>query len=285
MSINRLHNSVAVITGAGSGIGRALSLQLAERGANLAISDIDNDTLLQTRELLQAYPVKVHTMRLDVSDEAAFNDYAQTCKAEFGQVNVLINNAGYALHSGRLWETSSTDFKSLMDVNFYGVLHGSKAFLPILHEADWGHIVNISSLFGLISVIGQSAYNSSKFAVRGLTEALRHELKLANSTVSCTSVHPGGIKTNIARSARISDSIMEQEGKDAETIRQESAQMFEQLARTTAEQAAQKIIKALEKDKMRVLIGADAWITDKLQRLLPQHYFTVMTKLFGLRTD
>jgi len=278
--MNKLHHCVAVITGAGSGIGRALSIELAKQGSHLAISDINQANLEQTKQLLQTVnpDIKVMATTLDVANEKAFFDYAKACQQEFGSVNLVVNNAGVALASGPLWQTSIDDFKWLMDINFYGVLYGTKAFLPLLREAEWGHIVNVSSLFGLITMPEQSAYNASKFAVRGMTEALRHELKLSNSTVSCTSVHPGGIKTNIARSARIT----ERDGINSKAMREQGIKQFEKLARTTAEQAAQQIINAVLKDKARLLVGNDAKIIDKIQRLLPSIYYSLMARFFKL---
>ena len=162
-----------------------------------------------------------------------------------------------------------------MGINFFGVLYGTKAFLPILDKADWGHIVNISSLFGLIGVPQQSAYNASKFAVRGLTESLRQELELAQSHISCTSVHPGGIKTNIMRNARTGTNLNEQEIK----IAGKRTERFDHVARTSAESAAEQIIRAVEKNKRRLIIGNDAKLMDWLQRHLPNHYQRIFQPL------
>jgi len=278
--MNKLDQCVAVITGAGSGIGRALSIELAKRGAQLAISDINQANLDETKEtILTLKPnTKVVTTVLDVADEDAFFEYASACQKEFGGVNLIINNAGVALSSGSLWETPLDDFKWLMNINFYGVLYGTKSFLPMLQQAEWGHIVNISSLFGLIGIPEQSAYNASKFAVRGMTEALRHELKSSNSKVSCTSVHPGGIMTNIARAAK----IVERDGIDSKALREQTTEQFEKLAKTTPEQAAQQIINAVLKDKARLLIGSDAKIGDAIQRLLPSRYYNLIARFFKL---
>ena len=266
--MNKFQSSVAVITGAGSGIGRQLAYQLADAGADLAISDINQENLEQTRLAAAKRGVKVVASCLDVADEKAVFDFALSVEREFSRVNLVINNAGVALASGPLWTTPLEDFKWLMNINFYGVLYGTKAFLPILEKTDWGHIVNISSLFGLVSVPNQTAYNASKFAVRGLTEALRQELADANSSVSCTCVHPGGIKTNIARGARVSENGV---GDQRESHAQ-SANDFDKLARTSAEQAAAQILKAVISNKRRLLIGADAKFIDKIQRLFPTGY-------------
>lgn len=268
--MNRFNQCVAVVTGAGSGIGQQLALQLAHKGAKLAISDINATGLENTTEQIRSSGAEVLSSALDVADREAVFSYADQVAKHYGEVNLVINNAGVALGSGPLWETPMEDFDWLMNINFYGVLSGCKAFLPHLQAAQWGHIVNISSLFGLVSVAEQNAYNASKFAVRGLTEALRHELKAANSTVSCTSVHPGGIKTNISRNARFvpRESISEEH-------RQAAIEQFDRIARTTAEQAAEQILNAVEKDKMRLLIGMDAKFVDKIQRIFPQNYSRV----------
>lgn len=273
--MSKFKNCVAVITGAGSGIGQALALELAERGAKLAISDINAETLAETASKLQPFEGQVHQQQLNVANQDAVFAYAQAVCSHYGTVNLVINNAGVALSSGRLWETEIDDFKWLMDINFYGVLYGTKAFLPQLQSADWGHIVNISSIFGIIGVPEQTAYNASKFGVRGLTEALRHELELENSSVSCTSVHPGGIKTNIARSARITHGSTLSDPKEREI----SINNFDRLARTLPASAAQQILTAVEKNKRRLLIGADARLLDRLQRLLPTRYGFIVKKL------
>ncbi len=269
--MSKFKDSVAVVTGAGSGIGRALALDLAGQGANLAISDVNEAGLKQTAEMIDRN-VRIHTQCLDVADKDAVFGYADAVQAEFGQVNLVINNAGVGLSTGTLANTTVEEFEWLMSINFSGVLYGTKAFLPALQQADWGHIVNISSLFGLLGVPGQAAYNASKFAVRGMTEALRQELESSNSTVSCTSVHPGGVKTNIARNAR--------EGKrpldNTDGLFLEDPEEFDKMARTTAESAAQQILKAVEKNQRRLLIGSDAKLLDWVQRHFPNHYQKVL---------
>ncbi len=262
--MNKLKNSVAVVTGAGSGIGRQLAIQLAQSGASLALSDVNQEGLDETAQLLKQFEQKILTHNLDVSDRQSVFDYAEQIQKEFDTVNLVINNAGVALSSGTFSETSIEDFEWLMGINFSGVLYGSKAFLPTLERAQWGHIVNISSLFGLIGVPEQSAYNASKFAVRGLTESLRQELENANSHVSCTSVHPGGIKTKIAANARVS--------KEPDENMKKLKNDFESAAMTTAESAAEQIISAVINNKRRLVIGKDAKVLDWIQRLLPNHY-------------
>ncbi|MCC1496513.1 SDR family oxidoreductase [Alcanivorax sp. 1008] len=258
---------VAVITGAGSGIGRALAVELGAAGCKLALSDINEAAVKQVAKELKANGRDVIADRLDVADREAFYAYADKVINKFGSVNLVINNAGVALGS-TVEQTSYEDFEWLMGINFWGVVYGTKAFLPHLKNADEGHIVNISSVFGLIGVPSQSAYNAAKFAVRGFTESLRQELELEGSSVSCTSVHPGGIKTNIARNARMNDSVKEITGKDAAS----NLQDFEKMFRTTPEEAAATIIAGIRGNKRRVLIGADAVAIDTMQRLLPTSY-------------
>ncbi len=276
MAKYEFRDAVAVVTGAGSGIGRALALGLAARGAHLALSDIDANGLRETQKMLEAFDIKNRIDVLDVSQKDAMFAYAQMIKDHFGQVNLVFNNAGYALN-GEFERTGLEDFERQMDVNFWGVAYGTKAFLPILQDADWGHITNISSLFGLIAAPGNSAYNASKFAVRGMTECLRIELKQAQSTVSCTSVHPGGVKTNVVRNAVSGRGNSFTGGR----TKDEMVQNFDKLARTTPEKAAEIILRGTERDKMRVLVGMDCAIIDKIQRLLPTGYFAIMTRVFG----
>lgn len=266
--MSKFKNSIAVVTGAGSGIGQALALQLTQQDAKVAISDINEESLEQTRQQIENLNGVVHSSVLDVSDHDAVFQYADQVTAELGPANLVINNAGVGLASGNLQKTTIEEFEWLMSINFSGVLYGTKAFLPIMQQANWGHIVNISSLFGLIGVADQAAYNSSKFAVRGLTEALRQELDQEDSHISCTSVHPGGIKTNIARNARIGENL----GDDEALLSGKNPEKFDQLARTTSESAAQQILRAVEKNQRRLLIGSDAKIMDWVQRLFPNHY-------------
>lgn len=270
-------SATAVITGAGSGIGRHLALQLADRGTNLAISDVDQVGLDETVSLIRNDKITVHSQILDVADRQAIFDYAQALTTQFDEINILINNAGVALNTGTLEQTSLDEFEWLMKINFYGVLYGTKAFLPILKQASWGHIVNVSSLFGLIGVPGQSAYNASKFAVRGMTEALRQELDMSNSTVSCTSIHPGGVKTSIARNSRTS----KEPQTDGNELFIGNPDEFDKIAKTTPESAAQQIIEGIERNKRRVLVGTDAKLIDWIQRHFPNNY----QKIFGFLKD
>ncbi|RZO84485.1 MAG: SDR family NAD(P)-dependent oxidoreductase [Oceanococcus sp.] len=270
-------NKVAAITGAGSGIGRALALQLADAGCAVAISDVNEAGLAETAALLADKGVKVTQQRLDVADRAAVYAWADLVVAEHGQVNLIFNNAGVAL-AGSVAGTSIEDYEWIMNINFWGVVYGTKAFLPHLKASGDGHVINISSVFGLFSQPTQSGYNASKFAVRGFTESLRQELDLAGHGVSASCVHPGGIKTNIARSARINASMKDLTGVDGE----KSTAEFEKLFSTTADQAAATILKGVRKNARRILIGLDARAIDSFQRSLPANYQALLTGAFKL---
>lgn len=244
-----LKDKVVVITGAGSGIGQALAVEAAREGALLAISDVNEVGLAETAsQAKDVGAVDVHTAKLDVADRAAFTAYAADVVAHFGRVNLVVNNAGVAL-AGDFVDLTYQDIDWILGINLHGVINGTKEFLPHLIESGDGHLVNISSLFGLVSMPGQSAYNATKYAVRGMTEAIREEM-LANKTgVGVTVVHPGGIKTAIARNARVS----------AKEDQAKTAELFDKyLARTTSESAAKQILKAVKKNKARLLIGLDA---------------------------
>jgi NADP-dependent 3-hydroxy acid dehydrogenase YdfG len=261
-----LKDKVVVITGAGSGIGRALAVNLAEQGARLAISDVDEEGLAETVVLAEKAGAEVRSDRLDVADRDAFETYAAAIAAHFGQVNVVVNNAGVAL-AGDFVDLDMKDIDWIIGVNFWGVVHGSRFFLPHLIESGDGHLVNISSLFGLISMPGQSMYNASKYAVRGMTEAIREEMLIAGHQVGVTAVHPGGIKTAIARNARVS----EHEDKAA------TAKLFdEKLARMTPEKAAAIIVRAIKRNQARVLVGIDAHAVHTFGKLAGSRYQDVV---------
>jgi hypothetical protein len=264
-------NKVAAITGAGSGIGRALALNLAQQGCHLALSDVNEAGLAETVKQAAAFGVKVTSQKLDVSNKDGVHAWADAVVAEHGKVNLIFNNAGVALGS-TVEGMSYDELAWVMNINFWGVVYGTKAFLPYLKASGDGHIVNVSSVFGLCAQPTQSAYNASKFGVRGFTEALRQELDLENAPVSVTCVHPGGIKTNIARAAKMNDSI-KSVGLDPAT----STQNFEKLFRTTPADAAGVILNAVHNDSRRVLIGGDAYVIDAMQRLLPTSYQKLVT--------
>jgi len=253
---------VAVVTGAGSGIGQALAVELARSGASVAISDVDTEGLAVTEERLKAIGAPVKADRLDVTEREAFELYAEDVKKHFGKVNQIYNNAGIAF-AGDIEVSQFKDIEKVMDVDFWGVVNGTKVFLPHLIESGDGHIINVSSVFGLFAVPGQAAYNAAKFAVRGFTEALRQEMQVAGHPVKVTTVHPGGIKTNIARNMTAVDGV----DKD------ELANTFDKkLANTTPEKAARIILEAVRKNKARVLVGPDATALDLIVRITGSGY-------------
>lgn len=266
--MNSFINKVAAITGAGSGIGRALALNLASQGCNLAISDVNAAGLKETAEAARQQGVKVLETVVNVADRAAVHAWADEVVREFGKVNLIFNNAGVA-HAGTVEGSDYAEYEWIMNINFWGVMHGTKAFLPYLKATGDGHIVNISSIFGLFAQPGMSAYNATKFAVRGFTEALRQELDMDACGVSASCVHPGGIKTNIAKTARMNDSLSKVTGQDADTAR---SQFHDQLLRTTPEKAAEVILNGVRRNQRRILIGGDAVATDLMQRSLPALY-------------
>jgi NAD(P)-dependent dehydrogenase (short-subunit alcohol dehydrogenase family) len=257
---------VAAITGAGSGIGRALALRLARRSCHLALCDVNETSLAGTVESARRAGVKVTGDRVDVADREAVYRWADRVAEEHGRVNLVFNNAGVALGS-TIEGGSYEDFEWLFGTNFWGVVYGTKAFLPHLRASGEGHVVNVSSVFALISVPGQGAYNASKAAVRGFTDALRMELEMCGAPVSATSVHPSGINTNIALSSRSNASI-----KDLGLDEEGGREKFDKLLVTDADEAARAILRAVEKNKRRVLLGREAYFIDGMVRLLPSAY-------------
>jgi NADP-dependent 3-hydroxy acid dehydrogenase YdfG len=253
---------VAAVTGAGSGIGQALAIELARSGASVAISDVDTEGLAATEEQLKAIGAPVKADRLDVTEREAFELYADAVKAHFGKVNQIYNNAGIAF-AGDVEVSQFKDIEKVMDVDFWGVVNGTKVFLPHLIASGDGHVINISSVFGLFSVPGQAAYNAAKFAVRGFTEALRQEMTLAGHPVKVTTVHPGGIKTNIVRNMTAVDSV----DKD-----QLSQSFDKKLAKTSPEKAAKIILDGVRKNRARVLVGPDAKALDVIVRVTGSGY-------------
>ena len=260
--MDTFNDKVAAITGAGSGIGRALAIELARRGCKLALADIDTAGLTETKRLAGVEDARCSTHGFDVSDRDAVEQFAAAVVAEHGGIHLAINNAGVTFVDS-VEKLDYADFDWLMGINFWGVVYGTKAFLPFMLEAGEGHIVNISSLFGLMSSPMQAAYNASKFAVRGFTEALRVEMTGSPINVSC--VHPGGIKTSIVANARFNAESVPVSRKELET-------WFDAEARTSAEDAARTIIRGVEKNKVRILVGSDARVADKIVRIFPASY-------------
>ncbi|WP_353198013.1 SDR family oxidoreductase [Sandarakinorhabdus sp.] len=271
-------NKVIAITGAGSGIGRALALNLAERGAVLALSDKDADGLAETRRLLGNRPASITT--LDVTDTAALNGWISAAVSDFGRLDGIINNAGLSVVAP-FADCPAEDFDRVMAVNFTGVVAGCRAALPHVRSAaakdGVGWIVNISSVFGMMGYPTQSAYNASKFAVRGLTEAMALELAITDPNVAVIRVHPGGIKTNVARNSK---RIALLPGQDPDS---DFAAEFEKAARTTPEQAAQTIVDGMVRRRTRVLIGPDARFIDWMVRLFPESHFRRIGNFLGGR--
>jgi short-subunit dehydrogenase len=265
-----LDGKVVVITGAASGIGRALAVEAAGRGALLAISDLDETGLAVTAGLAERAGARaVRTDRVDVADRTAMATYAATVASHHRRVDVVVNNAGVAL-AGHLVDLTYDDLEWIVGVNFWGVVHGTKEFLPHLIASGDGHLVNISSLYGLVSMPGQSAYNATKYAVRGLSEAVREEMLVAGHPVKVTVVHPGGVRTAIARNARTSALV----DRDA------AARLFdERLARTSPEQAARVIVRGVLAGKPRVLVGVDAHVLHQFARLTGSRYQDVVARL------
>jgi NAD(P)-dependent dehydrogenase (short-subunit alcohol dehydrogenase family) len=261
-----IKNTVAVVTGAGSGIGRALAQSLAAQGARLALADVNSKGLEETHKLLGSAEAKTYSV--DVSKASAVEAFARDVERDFGGTALLVNNAGVALQ-GSFMEISLDDMEWLMGINFWGVVYGCRFFLPLLQKAPEAHLVNISSVFGMIGPPGQAAYCSAKFAVRGFTEVLRQELRLTNVKVTC--VHPGGIRTRIAENARTGA------GADT-TLTAQMRDRFAQVARTSPEKAASVIMNGILRNKPRVLIGSDAVQVDVLQRLFPAKASGIFTK-------
>lgn len=267
--------SVVVITGAASGIGRALAVRLArEPIAGIAVSDVNAEGLAETAKLINKPNLKVTTHRVNVAIESEMRRFAEEVIDAHGRVTHVINNAGVAL-SGSVKEISLDDLRWLMDINFWGVIYGTKIFLPYLEKEPSAHIVNFSSLFGLIAPPGQAAYSASKFAVRGFTEALRHELEGTNVAVSV--VHPGGVKTNIANNAKIGESVAL-----TETELEERKKKFnENLSRTTPEQAAEIVVRGIKRRMPRIIVGTDARLLSRIARFFPRRYFSIIDFISG----
>lgn len=257
-----------VVTGAGSGIGRALATELAARGARVAISDVDEVGLEVTRAACAAAGAQVLATRLDVTDLAAWRAHAAEVVARFGAVHLLVNNAGVALVADALEQTIE-DVAWVMDVDFNGVLYGTQVFLPHLVASGDGALVNVSSLFGIIGVPSQSAYNAAKFAVRGYTEAIAQEMDLAGHPVSVHTVHPGGIRTDVARNARTVGAVGD------------AAATFDRIARTSPEACAQVVLRGVLRGRRRILVGADAWALHLSQQLLGVRYQALVRRGMG----
>ncbi len=265
----QLANRTAVVTGAASGIGRAISLSLARRGCHLALADVNEAGLAETASLAAPHGVHATQHRLDVADADAVAAFPETVLAEHNGVDLLVNNAGVAV-GGNFDQVSEANFDWLLSINFHGVVRMTRAFLPLLRASDDARIVNLSSVFGLFAPPGQTAYAASKFAVRGFSESLRHEL--IGSTVGVTVVHPGGVNTAIARSARISAGIHADE-----VARQRDE--FQKSLKLSASEAGETIVQGVEQRRDRVLVGSDAKLVDWAVRLLPVSHLKLLERL------
>jgi NAD(P)-dependent dehydrogenase (short-subunit alcohol dehydrogenase family) len=267
--MKELRNKVAAVTGAASGIGRMLAINLAKEGCHLAISDINEAGLKETAEMIGHYGGKISVHVVDVAQREKVYRYADDVVAKHGRVHILINNAGVTI-AETLEETNYEDFEWLLAINLWGVIYGCKAFLPYLKNESEANIVNVSSVYGIFTFPNNGAYCTSKFAIRGFTETLCQELKATQVRVSC--VHPGGIKTNIVHNARF------YKAADSSLNKAECAELFDRfLAHTSAEKAARIIILGIKKDKARIMIGRDAYLFDWLKRLFPIGFQRMMS--------
>jgi butyryl-CoA dehydrogenase len=266
---------VAVVTGAASGIGRSLAVQLAGQGASLALADMNTAGLAETRSMVEKSGARCTTCEFDVADREAFEAFARQVVTDHGEVHAVFNNAGVTLVDS-VENQSYEDFNWVMNTNFWGVVHGTRAFLPYLKQVDEAHIINVSSVFGILAVPMQSAYNASKFAVRGFTEALKMEL--AGSHIKASCVHPGGIKTSIAANSRFNP-------KSLDVSKAELKAGFEAKASTTADQAATVILRGVLKNKRRIMVGTDAKIMSLVTRLFPGSYEKLLGIEKGMRAS
>jgi len=265
-----IRRAAVAVTGASGGIGRALALELAARGADLALADRDEAGLKAVAAEIGTRQ-KVTTHHVDIGEPAQIAAFAQAAVAGHPSLNIVINNAGVAL-LGQFSEIDQSQMDWLMNINFWGVVHSTRAFLPHLATRPEAHIVNLSSIFGIIGPPGQTAYTASKFAVRGFSESLRHELQMAGSPVRLSVVHPGGVATNIARNSRTGSGVSDN------ARRSQVIERFDRVAKTTPQAAAKRIIEGIEKNQPRILIGSDARMMDLLQRFRPATYWAVLAR-------
>lgn len=270
MAKMNISNKTAIITGAGGGIGRGISVSLAQRQCHVILTDINEQGLEETANLIKPLGVKVSCAKVDVSDKESIANFAQKIHAEHEQIDVLVNNAGVAL-SGTFDQVAEDDFEWLMNINFYGVVRMTRAFMDLLQKSDDARIINISSIFGIIAPPGQTAYSSSKFAVRGFSESLRHEL--TNTNIGVTQVHPGGVSTDIANNSR------HPAGTDAELIEKQLKEYNKQLVLPPAV-AGETIVRGMVERRDRVIVGNDARLIAAITRTFPVRYWKILDRLF-----
>ncbi len=267
----RLDGRTAVITGAARGIGRAIAVSLARRHCHLALADVDENGLSQTADLTRQHGVRVSQHVVDVADRAAVAAFPDVVAAEHSRIDLLVNNAGVAV-GGTFDQVAEIDFDWLFEINFWGVVRMTRAFLPLLRASDDARIVNLSSIYGVIAPAEQTAYSASKFAVRGFSEALRHEL--AGSSIGVTVVHPGGVATSIAENARLPAGV-----SDEEIARRR--ERWRKLLRMPPEIAGEIIVRGVERRQSRVLVGSDAKVISLIARLFPTSYWKLLMSLMG----
>ena len=268
--MRQFKDKICVITGAGSGIGAACARAMAAEGAIIIGTDLRKEMLAETKAAIEADGGRMDNYMVDVADRDAMFDLAAKVEKKHGPADLILNNAGVAF-GAPVAEMSIDDFKWLMDINVWGVVHGTQAFLPHFIAKNSGHVANVSSIFGLIGIPTQSAYNAAKFAVLGFSEALRHEMR--ETGVNVSTIHPGGINTNIVRHARF------QQGPDADTEHEEAIERFAQFTMTQPEGAAKVIMKGIRKNKARILIGPDAHLVDWVRRIFPASYLKLLPML------
>ena len=259
----------AAISGAGDGIGRALSQRLNAAGCHVWLSDINPETLAETCASLDDARGRVNSQVVDCGQRDALFSWAEAVSADTGSLDALFNNAGVG-YGARFADSSEANFEWLIDINFWGVVHATRAFLPLLNRAERGHLVNLSSIFGMVGIPTQSAYNAANFAVRGFSESLQAEYM--NSNLFVSSVHPGGVQTNIARSART-------DGESNMTDADERDEQFRRLAKTTPERAADIILRGTARGKRRIMVGWDAWLILQLTKILPTRYHWITARV------
>ena len=261
----------AAISGAGDGIGRALALRLNAAGCDVWLCDLNEAKLSETAGLLDHDRAKVITRIVDCGNRDELFAWAEAVAADAPAIDALFNNAGVG-YGARFEDSTEDNFKWLIDINFWGVVHATRAFLPLLKQSERAHLVNISSIFGMVGIPTQSAYNAAKFAVRGFSEALQAEYM--DSKLFVSSVHPGGVQTNIARSARTDG-----EGNLVTADADERDQQFRRLAKTTPERAADIILRGTARGKRRIMVGWDAWLILQLTKILPTRYHWITARV------